>query len=82
MTIFPIGVDRFRIRSENCTAWHQRYLASSGDFIGSQPASQKSDMMRWQEKLFAFMTRNSLRATTFFNLPTEQVVELGHQVEI
>lgn len=39
-------------------------------------------MMRWQEKLFSFMTRNSLRATAFFNIPAEQVVELGQQVEI
>lgn len=44
--------------------------------------SLQSGMMRWQEKLFAFMSRNSLAATTFFNIPAEQVVELGQQVEI
>jgi KUP system potassium uptake protein len=43
---------------------------------------QQSGMMRWQEKLFAFMYRNSLTATAFFNIPAEQVVELGQQVEI
>jgi KUP system potassium uptake protein len=43
---------------------------------------QQSGMMRWQEKLFAFMSRNSLRATAFFNIPAGQVVELGQQVEI
>jgi len=43
---------------------------------------QQSGMMRWQEKLFAFMSRNSLTATTFYNIPSEQVVELGQQVEI
>jgi len=42
----------------------------------------QSGMMQWQEKLFAFMSRNSLAATTFFNIPAEQVVELGQQVEI
>ncbi|WP_223913403.1 potassium transporter Kup [Geobacter sp. AOG1] len=41
-----------------------------------------SGMMRWQEKLFAFMSRNSLPATAFYNIPAEQVVELGQQVEI
>ena len=41
-----------------------------------------SGMMRWQEKLFSFMARNSLTATAFFNIPAEQVVELGQQVEI
>jgi len=43
---------------------------------------QKSGMMRWQEKLFCFMSRNSLTATSFFKIPAGQVVELGQQVEI
>jgi len=43
---------------------------------------RESGMMRWQEKLFSFMYRNSLTATAFFNIPAEQVVELGQQVEI
>jgi KUP system potassium uptake protein len=42
----------------------------------------KSGMMRWQEKLFSFMIRNSLTTTAFFNIPAEQVVELGQLVEI
>ncbi len=42
----------------------------------------QSGMMRWQEKLFSFMSRNSAAATAFFNIPAEQVVELGQQVEI
>lgn len=43
---------------------------------------QNSGMMRWQEKLFSFMSRNSLRATAFFNIPAEQVIEVGQYVEI
>jgi KUP system potassium uptake protein len=43
---------------------------------------RRSGMLRWQEKLFSFMYRNSIPATAFFNLPAEQVVELGQQVEI
>jgi KUP system potassium uptake protein len=42
---------------------------------------RRSGMMQWQEKLFSFMARNSLRATAFYNIPAEQVVELGQQVE-
>jgi len=42
----------------------------------------ESGMMRWQEHLFSFMSRNSLTATSFFNIPPGQVVELGQQVEI
>jgi KUP system potassium uptake protein len=44
--------------------------------------SRRSGMMQWREKLFSFMSRNSLGATAFFNIPTERVVELGQQVEI
>jgi KUP system potassium uptake protein len=39
-------------------------------------------MATWREKLFVLMARNAVRATTFFKLPTERVVELGVQVEI
>jgi KUP system potassium uptake protein len=44
--------------------------------------SKKRGMMLWREKLFAIMSRNSQRATTYFQLPPNRVVELGMQVEI
>jgi KUP system potassium uptake protein len=58
---------------------HTTYYLSR-EIIVSTP--RKSGMMRWQEKLFSFMSRNSLTATAFFNIPASQVVELGQQVEI
>ncbi len=39
-------------------------------------------MASWRERLFVLMARNAVRATTFFRLPPERVVELGVQVEI
>ena len=39
-------------------------------------------MAAWRERLFVLMARNAVRATTFFRLPPERVVELGVQVEI
>jgi len=36
----------------------------------------------WREKIFALMSRNAQNATDFFRIPTENVVELGTQVEI
>lgn len=36
----------------------------------------------WREKLFALMSRNAQNATDFFKIPTDNVVELGTQVEI
>ena len=35
-----------------------------------------------REGLFVFMSRNAVRATAFFKLPPERVVELGVQVEM
>lgn len=46
------------------------------------PSLKRPGMMLWREKLFSFMTRNSLPATDFFRIPTERVVELGIRIEI
>ena len=39
-------------------------------------------MAVWRKRLFAFLSRNALRPTQFFRLPTNRVVELGMQIEI
>ena len=36
----------------------------------------------WREKLFAFMTRNAVSASDYFQIPPKRVVELGTQVEL
>ena len=42
----------------------------------------RKGMAIWREKLFVLMARNAVRATAFFRLPPERVVELGVQVEM
>jgi KUP system potassium uptake protein len=39
-------------------------------------------MALWREHLFAFMSQNSYRATQFFQIPPNQVVEIGSQIEL
>ncbi|WP_434632289.1 low affinity potassium transporter Kup [Chromobacterium sp. CV08] len=39
-------------------------------------------MARWREKVFVWMSKNALRATDFFQVPANRVVELGAQVEL
>ena len=39
-------------------------------------------MVRWREGLFIWMNRNSSRATDFFQIPANRVVELGMQLEL
>ena len=39
-------------------------------------------MALWREKLFASMSKNAVKASEFFQIPTNRVVELGTQVEL
>jgi KUP system potassium uptake protein len=53
-------------------------------FLGRETliVTKAPGMSLWRERLFVLMARNAIRATTFFRLPPERVVELGVQVEI
>ena len=44
--------------------------------------ARRPGMARWRDKLFAFMARNALPATAFFQIPGNRLIELGAQVEI
>jgi KUP system potassium uptake protein len=53
-------------------------------FLGRETivVGRRQGMATWREKLFVLMARNAVRATAFFKLPPERVVELGVQVEL
>ena len=53
-------------------------------FLGRETviASERPGMAIWRERLFAFMSRNAMRATAFFKIPPNQVFEVGAQVEL
>ncbi|HET6617017.1 MAG TPA: KUP/HAK/KT family potassium transporter [Gemmatimonadota bacterium] len=44
--------------------------------------TNRSGMARWRKHLFTFLARNNARATAFFNIPPNRVLELGAQVEL
>jgi KUP system potassium uptake protein len=46
------------------------------------PSDELPGMSKWRDHLFAWMMRNATRATDFFNIPANRVVELGTHVEI
>jgi KUP system potassium uptake protein len=46
------------------------------------PTARVGTLWPWRRHLFVFLTRNAMRNTTFYQLPPEDVVELGFQVEI
>ncbi|HVH26361.1 MAG TPA: potassium transporter Kup [Vicinamibacterales bacterium] len=53
-------------------------------FLGRETiiVTERPGMASWREKVFVLMARNAVRATAFFRLPAERVVELGVQVEM
>jgi len=55
--------------------WYKEHLGIQGE-----PGS--GAMFHWREELFAVMARNAQRATAFFRLPANRVVELGMQIEL
>ena len=57
---------------------------SVGYFIGRESIlpTDKPGMARWRQRLFAFMARNAQGASPFFELPPNQVVELGVQIQL
>jgi KUP system potassium uptake protein len=58
--------------------------ARSSFFLGRETlyATNRPGMAIWREHLFTVMARNARRATSFFKLPREQVIELGAEIEL
>ncbi len=53
-------------------------------FVGRETlfATDRPGMPLWRDKLFALMSRNTPRITTSFNIPVDQVIEIGAQIEL
>ena len=45
-------------------------------------ANDRIGMSIWRDKLFIFLSRNARRATNFFQIPADRVVEIGMQLEL
>ncbi|HEY0328028.1 MAG TPA: potassium transporter Kup [Rhodopseudomonas sp.] len=68
-----------------CKAFGQEFNMMATSFFLSRETyvpSLNPGMAHWRERLFTFMTLNATRATIFFKIPTDRVVELGTQLEI
>jgi KUP system potassium uptake protein len=59
-------------------------LAETTFFLSSENilAGRRPGMSSWRKRLFGVLSRNAQRATAFFRLPANRVVELGMQVEL
>ena len=59
-------------------------LESATFYIGREKLvyGDNPKMYRWRANMFIFMSRNATGAESFFNLPTDQAIEIGVQLEI
>lgn len=59
-------------------------LGKTTFFLGRETmlATRKPGMAMWREKIFARMSRNARCAASYFNIPSDRVVEIGTQVEL
>jgi KUP system potassium uptake protein len=60
-------------------------LADVTYYVGHETVVRREDgqgLPAWQERLFAVMERNAQHVSDFFNLPNDQVVEIGRQIAI
>ena len=76
----PLALDRarqFGLRWEQPDTTY--YLAHLTLFVRDRPTL---GMAEWRDKLFVFLSRNARRATNFFLIPPDRVVEIGIQLEL
>jgi KUP system potassium uptake protein len=59
-------------------------IMSTTFFVGRRTfrAAAKSEMTRWQERLFIAMSRDAANATEYYSIPAGRVVELGQQITV
>jgi len=59
-------------------------LETASFFLGREQLilGKKPKMSRWRSNLFIFLSRNSMDASSFFEIPSNQVIEVGVQFEL
>ena len=70
---------------EHCKRKDLNIEISQTSFFLSRRSLQttiRSEMPRWQERLFIFLAGTAEDATAYFQIPTDRVVEVGTQVVV
>jgi KUP system potassium uptake protein len=59
-------------------------LPETSFFLGHETLlpTERKGMALWRERLFALMARNAERATAYYRVPSDRVVEIGSRVEL
>jgi KUP system potassium uptake protein len=76
----PVALEKARALGLNWNAADTTfYLAHLTLFVH---VHGRLGMMEWRDKLFVFLSRNARRATNFFQIPPDRVVEIGIQLAL
>ena len=59
-------------------------LADATYYLGRETflATEKGKLGPLSEQVFAFLARNAASATSYFAIPSEQVIEIGTQIDL
>ncbi len=59
-------------------------MKNASFFLGREKLtiSDHPEMWRWRAQLFLFLARNAMDAAAFFDIPSNQVIEVGIQLEL
>ncbi len=59
-------------------------METTSFFLGREKLlmSDHPKMAKWRTNLFLFLSKNSRDASTYFGIPSDQVIEVGHQFEL
>lgn len=64
---------------------HDLPLERIAFFLGRETLvanSSRAGLPMWRKGLFAVLSRNAQRATAYFQIPSNQVVEIGIQIDL
>jgi KUP system potassium uptake protein len=76
----PSALERARLLGLNWRLEDTTYYLASLTLFTHETV--RLGMMAWRDKLFVFLSRNARRATNYFQIPPDRVVEIGIQLEI
>ncbi len=73
-----LQIDGLHVDLDDITYFVSRHTLVTADADGSW----RRRMMRWRDRLFAYMQRNEVDASTFYHIPSDEVIEMGLRVRI
>lgn len=78
----PKALADSKINSVPIDPFTTSYFISRETIISGLNNHQSGKMAKWRDNLFAVMSRNAGSVVTYFNIPSNSVIELGAQVHI